>query len=174
MFLVRLFFFFFQNYTKFYLDQLVNHCCMIDSVFTVKTLHSCGPAPSFSSRNYSFYALDNQNLRQLWDWSKHKLTILQGRIFFHYNSKLCMSEIRKMEEVTGTKDRQQKGDITKINGDQASCKDLFSTAIVVAVAMATYDSRPKNRHKHNQSYCYGGHFLWFCVSRCLPADLSLI
>lgn len=45
MYLVRLFFFFFQNYTKFYLDQLVNHCCMIDSVFTVKTLHSCGPAP---------------------------------------------------------------------------------------------------------------------------------
>ncbi|XP_008332774.1 insulin receptor a [Cynoglossus semilaevis] len=73
--------------------------------------------------NYSFYALDNQNLRQLWDWSKHKLTILQGRIFFHYNSKLCMSEIRKMEEVTGTKDRQQKGDITKINGDQASCEN---------------------------------------------------
>ncbi|KAG7525081.1 insulin receptor-like [Solea senegalensis] len=73
--------------------------------------------------NYSFYALDNQNLRQLWDWSKHKLTILQGRMFFHYNSKLCMSEIRKMEEVTGTKGRQQKSDVTKTNGDQASCEN---------------------------------------------------
>ncbi|XP_063741563.1 insulin receptor a [Eleginops maclovinus] len=74
--------------------------------------------------NYSFYALDNQNLRQLWDWSKHKLTILQGRMFFHYNSKLCMSEIRKMEEVTGTKDRQIKNDIaSKTNGDQASCEN---------------------------------------------------
>uniref|UniRef100_A0A7N8WTW5 Insulin receptor n=1 Tax=Mastacembelus armatus TaxID=205130 RepID=A0A7N8WTW5_9TELE len=73
--------------------------------------------------NYSFYALDNQNLRQLWDWSKHKLTILSGRMFFHYNSKLCMSEIRKMEEVTGTKDRQVKNDIaSKTNGDQASCE----------------------------------------------------
>ncbi|KAL4608045.1 insulin receptor-like [Arapaima gigas] len=72
--------------------------------------------------NYSFYALDNQNLRQLWDWSKHNLTILQGRMFFHYNSKLCMSEIRKMEEVTGTRDRQTKNDIAqKTNGDQASC-----------------------------------------------------
>ncbi|CAB1323807.1 unnamed protein product [Coregonus sp. 'balchen'] len=48
--------------------------------------------------NYSFYALDNQNLRQLWDWNKHNLTILQGRMFFLHNSKLCMSEIRKMEE----------------------------------------------------------------------------
>lgn len=75
------------------------------------------------SRNYSFYALDNQNLRQLWDWSKHKLTILQGRLFFHYNSKLCMSEIHKMEEVTGLKERHVKNDIaSKTNGDQASCK----------------------------------------------------
>ncbi|XP_061094093.1 insulin receptor b [Conger conger] len=74
--------------------------------------------------NYSFYALDNQNLRQLWDWSKHKLTILQGRMFFHYNSKLCMSEIRKMEEVTGTKDLHTKNDIAvKTNGDQASCEN---------------------------------------------------
>ncbi|XP_013862871.1 insulin receptor a [Austrofundulus limnaeus] len=74
--------------------------------------------------NYSFYALDNQNLRQLWDWSKHKLTILQGRIFFHYNSKLCMSEIREMENVTGTKGRQSTNDIAlKTNGDQASCEN---------------------------------------------------
>uniref|UniRef100_A0A8C8F0Z5 Tyrosine-protein kinase receptor n=1 Tax=Oncorhynchus tshawytscha TaxID=74940 RepID=A0A8C8F0Z5_ONCTS len=73
---------------------------------------------------YSFYALDNQNLRQLWDWNKHNLTILQGRMFFQLNIKLCMSEIRKMEEVTGTKDRQHKNDIvSKTNGDQASCKE---------------------------------------------------
>lgn len=34
-----------------------------------------------------------------------------------------MSEIRKMEEVTGTKERNQKIDIAvRNNGDQASCK----------------------------------------------------
>uniref|UniRef100_A0A8C4GV38 Tyrosine-protein kinase receptor n=1 Tax=Dicentrarchus labrax TaxID=13489 RepID=A0A8C4GV38_DICLA len=72
---------------------------------------------------YAFYALDNQNLRELWDWSKHNLTIQRGRTFFHYNSKLCMSEIRKMEEVTGTKERNQKNDIAvRTNGDQASCE----------------------------------------------------
>lgn len=86
----------------------------------------------FFSRNYSFYALDNQNLRQLWDWSKHKLTILHGRMFFHYNSKLCMSEIHKMEEVTGTNERQVKNDIaSKTNGDQASCKNFSSKDITV-------------------------------------------
>ncbi|XP_024135066.1 insulin receptor b isoform X2 [Oryzias melastigma] len=72
---------------------------------------------------YAFYALDNQNLRELWDWSKHNLTIESGRTFFHYNSKLCMSEIRKMEEVTGAKERNLKNDIAvRTNGDQASCE----------------------------------------------------
>uniref|UniRef100_A0A673BJM2 Tyrosine-protein kinase receptor n=1 Tax=Sphaeramia orbicularis TaxID=375764 RepID=A0A673BJM2_9TELE len=72
---------------------------------------------------FAFYALDNQNLRELWDWSKHNLTIQRGRMFFHYNSKLCMSEIKKMEEVTGTKERNQKNDIAvRTNGDQASCE----------------------------------------------------
>lgn len=79
--------------------------------------------PSVSLSFFAFYALDNQNLRELWDWSKHNLTIHHGRTFFHYNSKLCMSEIRKMEGVTGTKERNQKNDIAvRTNGDQASCK----------------------------------------------------
>ncbi|XP_012888957.1 PREDICTED: insulin receptor [Dipodomys ordii] len=74
--------------------------------------------------NYSFYALDNQNLRQLWDWSKHNLTIINGKLFFHYNPKLCLSEIHKMEEVSGTKGRQERNDIAlKTNGDQASCEN---------------------------------------------------
>ncbi|XP_071399437.1 insulin receptor b [Centroberyx affinis] len=73
---------------------------------------------------HSFFALDNQNLRELWDWSKHNLTIQRGRMFFHYNSKLCMSEIRKMEEMTGTKERNLKTDISiRNNGDQASCEN---------------------------------------------------
>ncbi|KAI5609833.1 insulin receptor b precursor, partial [Silurus asotus] len=81
-----------------------------------------GEAPDIG--NYSFYALDNQNLRQLWDWSKHNLTILQGRMFFYYNPKLCLSEIHMMEEVTGTKARQVKNEIgPRTNGDQASCEN---------------------------------------------------
>ncbi|XP_055721877.1 insulin receptor-like isoform X2 [Salvelinus fontinalis] len=73
---------------------------------------------------YSFYAHDNQNLRQLWDWTQHNLSILQGRMFFQLNAKLCMSEIRKMEEVTGTRDRHTKNNIvSKTNGDQASCEN---------------------------------------------------
>lgn len=131
----------------------------------------------FFPRNYSFYALDNQNLRQLWDWSKHKLTILQGRMFFHYNSKLCMSEIHKMEEVTGTKERQVKNDIaSKTNGDQASCKS-FSSEDPAVVAGATFSTEHTNVTDANisvvsiaDSYCYDGHFpSHVCGGR--PADV---
>ncbi|XP_077081651.1 insulin receptor-like [Siphateles boraxobius] len=70
--------------------------------------------------NFSFVAVDNQNLRQLWDWSKHNLTILNGRMFFLQNAKLCKSEILRMEEVTGTKDMISENDISiPVYGDQA-------------------------------------------------------
>lgn len=80
---------------------------------------------SLPCRNYSFYVLDNQNLRQLWDWSKHNVTIAKGKLFFHYNPKLCLSEIHKMETISGAEGRQERNDIGhKTNGDQASCKAL--------------------------------------------------
>uniref|UniRef100_A0A452VNF3 Tyrosine-protein kinase receptor n=1 Tax=Ursus maritimus TaxID=29073 RepID=A0A452VNF3_URSMA len=73
--------------------------------------------------NYSFYVLDNQNLQQLWDWDHRNLTIKAGKMYFAFNPKLCVSEIYRMEEVTGTKGRQSKGDInTRNNGERASCE----------------------------------------------------
>lgn len=104
------------------------------------------------SRNFSFHALDNQNLRQLWDWSKHKLTIQKGPIVFMYNSKLCMSEIYKMVNVTGAK-LQNKEEIKKTNGEQASCK----RAAVVTIETESTEVRCKC------GYCYGGYFLFFFV-----------
>lgn len=75
------------------------------------------------SRNYSFYVLDNQNLQQLWDWNHRNLTVRSGKMYFAFNPKLCVSEIYRMEEVTGTKGRQSKGDInTRNNGERASCE----------------------------------------------------
>lgn len=73
--------------------------------------------------NYSFYVLDNQNLQQLWDWNHRNLTVRSGKMYFAFNPKLCVSEIYRMEEVTGTKGRQSKGDInTRNNGERASCE----------------------------------------------------
>ncbi|XP_041082104.1 insulin-like growth factor 1a receptor isoform X2 [Polyodon spathula] len=72
--------------------------------------------------NYSFYVLDNQNLQQLWDWGRHNLTIREGKMYFAFNPKLCLSEIYKMEEASGTRGRQGKGDLNpRNNGERASC-----------------------------------------------------
>lgn len=69
--------------------------------------------------------LDNQNLQQLWDWSQHRLFIPVGKVYFAFNPKLCLSEIFRMEEITGTKGRQNKAEINpRTNGDQASCELL--------------------------------------------------
>uniref|UniRef100_A0A674N6Q1 Tyrosine-protein kinase receptor n=1 Tax=Takifugu rubripes TaxID=31033 RepID=A0A674N6Q1_TAKRU len=70
---------------------------------------------------YAFSAINNQNLQNLWDWNQHNLAILNGRLFFRLNPKLCISEIHKMWEKTGKTEKPEEGDFLN-NGEQASCK----------------------------------------------------
>ncbi|XP_068090235.1 insulin receptor isoform X2 [Hyperolius riggenbachi] len=78
---------------------------------------------TLEASEYAFYALDNNNLMQLWDWQKHNLTILKGKLRFYINPRLCMEEIHQMIRVTGTEGRQENADIAaKTNGDKASCE----------------------------------------------------
>uniref|UniRef100_A0A8C7ZHT9 Tyrosine-protein kinase receptor n=1 Tax=Oryzias sinensis TaxID=183150 RepID=A0A8C7ZHT9_9TELE len=70
---------------------------------------------------YSFFAINNQHLQSLWDWSQHNLTIRAGRLFFRQNPKLCMSEIHKMWEKTGITVKPEGGDFRN-NGEKASCE----------------------------------------------------
>uniref|UniRef100_A0A3Q3LYY6 Tyrosine-protein kinase receptor n=1 Tax=Mastacembelus armatus TaxID=205130 RepID=A0A3Q3LYY6_9TELE len=70
---------------------------------------------------YSFSAINNQHLQQLWDWSQHNLTIRAGRLFFRLNPKLCMSEIRTMWDKTGITVKPDEGDFRN-NGERASCE----------------------------------------------------
>ncbi|XP_040190513.1 insulin receptor-related protein-like [Rana temporaria] len=73
--------------------------------------------------NYTLYILDNQNLQQLWDPNHEILSIPVGKLYFAFNPKLCLSEIKNMEALTGTTGRQNKADINpRTNGDRASCK----------------------------------------------------
>ncbi|XP_040268511.1 insulin receptor-related protein isoform X2 [Bufo bufo] len=73
--------------------------------------------------NYTLYILDNQNLQQLWDPNHESLSIPTGKLYFAFNPKLCLSEIHQMEDLSGTKGRQNKADINpRTNGDRASCK----------------------------------------------------
>ena len=70
---------------------------------------------------YAFSAINNQHLQYLWDWNQHNLTILNGRLFFRLNPKLCMSEIHKMWDKTGITVKPEEGDFRN-NGERASCE----------------------------------------------------
>ncbi|XP_075063081.1 insulin receptor-like [Mixophyes fleayi] len=104
----------------------IKHSYALVSLSFFRKLHLIR-GETLETGDYSFYALDNTNLRQLWDWQKHNLTIQKGKLFFHYNPRLCLREILDMVNITGAEGRQDKNDIaTKTNGDQASCeKDVL-------------------------------------------------
>ncbi|XP_059382831.1 insulin-like growth factor 1 receptor isoform X2 [Carassius carassius] len=97
---------------------------------------------------YAFAALDNQNLQLLWDWSQHNLTINVGKLYFRLNPKLCMSEIHKMWEKTGIKEKFLEGDFRN-NGDRASCgseilKFLSNTTSSNRIKLVWDGFRPAN------------------------------
>nr|XP_039251871.1 insulin receptor-like [Styela clava] len=82
---------------------------------------------------YSVYILENQNLKELWDFSKHNTTIEGGKAFFHFNPHLCRKvEVRKVEELTPEiEDEKDISDST--NGDRAACE--FTKIDVLNVEM---------------------------------------
>ncbi|XP_045732000.1 insulin receptor-related protein [Mirounga angustirostris] len=73
--------------------------------------------------NYTLYVLDNPNLQQLGSWVAAGLTIPVGKIYFAFNPRLCLEHIYRLEEVTGTRGRQNKAEINpRTNGDRAACQ----------------------------------------------------
>uniref|UniRef100_A0A8C9VLL2 Tyrosine-protein kinase receptor n=1 Tax=Scleropages formosus TaxID=113540 RepID=A0A8C9VLL2_SCLFO len=98
----------------------IRHSHTLGSLSFLKSLRYIN-GEELSEGMYSFSALDNQNLQYLWDWSQHNLTIKAGKLFFRFNPKLCMSEIRKMWEKTGIQEKFEEGDFRN-NGDRASCE----------------------------------------------------
>ncbi|XP_066274508.1 insulin-like peptide receptor isoform X2 [Branchiostoma lanceolatum] len=72
---------------------------------------------------YAFYVLDNRNLEKLLDWDRTNLTMDDGKLFFHFNPKLCMNVILTMVEKVGvSEDTVSDTDISTLtNGDQAQC-----------------------------------------------------
>uniref|UniRef100_A0A8C4MP40 Tyrosine-protein kinase receptor n=1 Tax=Equus asinus asinus TaxID=83772 RepID=A0A8C4MP40_EQUAS len=80
------------------------------------------PLP-WAPMNYTLYVLDNQNLQQLGSWVAAGLTIPVGKIYFAFNPRLCLEHIYRLEEVTGTRGRQNKAEINpRTNGDRAACQ----------------------------------------------------
>lgn len=68
------------------------------------------------NEKYALTVMDNQNLQDLWD---HNVTIIGGKLFFHFNPKLCFYKIEQL------KDRGQvflDEDVARSsNGDKIAC-----------------------------------------------------
>lgn len=72
----------------------IRRSSMITSLNFLPELQAIG-----SENDKSISVMDNENLVELWDLTNRTLAIENGsRVHFHYNPKLCLSEIRKLTD----------------------------------------------------------------------------
>lgn len=71
---------------------------------------------------------DNKNLQQLWDWEKKPngstFQIKSGKILFHFNPKLCISEIDKLVRVAKYPSYSNLEVSRESNGYQTTCNPI--------------------------------------------------
>lgn len=77
---------------------------------------------TLESDKYAFVVLDNQNLQELWDWKGRSLAIKRGKLFFHFNPKLCMSVIDQLQNITNLPNYTEHEVASSSNGDKTACK----------------------------------------------------
>lgn len=66
--------------------------------------------------------LDNQNLQDLWDWKNRTLTIERGKLFFHFNPKLCYQKIVQLQKKASLSAFTEMEVATSSNGDKIACE----------------------------------------------------
>lgn len=72
-----------------------------------------------------FSVLDNQNLQDLWNWENRTIRIDNGRLFFHFNPKLCLEKIEMLQKKAGLSPFTELEVASNSNGDKIAC-ELFS------------------------------------------------
>ncbi|XP_050497330.1 insulin-like receptor [Diabrotica virgifera virgifera] len=71
---------------------------------------------------YVFSVFDNQNLQDLWDWNtRPPLKIKSGKLFFHFNPKLCYEKILTLQEKAGLGNFTDLEVAKNSNGDKTAC-----------------------------------------------------
>ncbi|XP_045527669.1 insulin-like receptor isoform X1 [Pieris brassicae] len=114
------------------------------SLMFLKNLERIGR--SITDKGQSLHIFNNLNLELLWDWSTgKKIQIMSGRLFIHFNPKLCFSQIEMLKNMTlSPMTTFTDLDVSKDNnGDQASCFQdslhLKVSSLVKGVAILTWD-----------------------------------
>ncbi|KAG8185562.1 hypothetical protein JTE90_017566 [Oedothorax gibbosus] len=74
-------------------------------------------------KEYALLVLDNQNLQELWNWEsrKTKLHIYGGKVFFHFNSKLCPNKIKELQKYADVREWDERDVSPSSNGDRVAC-----------------------------------------------------
>ncbi|XP_018333468.1 insulin-like receptor [Agrilus planipennis] len=77
---------------------------------------------TLDSDKYVFVVLDNQNLQDLWDWKNNRtLKIGRGKLFFHFNPKLCYYKIQELQQKTNLPELKELEVASNSNGDKIAC-----------------------------------------------------
>lgn len=87
------------------------------------------------SEKYALIVMDNQNLQDLWE-ANHTLQIMKGKLYFHFNPKLCFGKIENLKKMTKDKFDFVDEDVARSsNGDKIACN---VTTLEVKVIKNTY------------------------------------
>ncbi|XP_044730149.1 insulin-like growth factor 1 receptor [Chrysoperla carnea] len=72
--------------------------------------------------NYSVSVMENPNLASLLNWTVIQNLTIKGKLFFHYNPKLCLGEIDKFRQKANLKYNFTELEISRnSNGDKVEC-----------------------------------------------------
>ncbi|XP_013775128.2 insulin receptor-like [Limulus polyphemus] len=74
-------------------------------------------------QSYSLLVYNNQNLEDLWNWKilNYTLQFGQGKIFFHFNPKLCVDKIKELRNYSNVRDWDDRDVSPSSNGDRVAC-----------------------------------------------------
>lgn len=101
---------------------------------------------------HDLQVVNNGNLHTLWDWStKGPIVIVGGSIAFHYNPKLCIDVIHKLQKNLVYNNSRDFISYDS-NGDEESCQfsEIKTTAVVnsyhsVTVVWKQFDLEPDRK-----------------------------
>lgn len=84
--------------------------------------------------------LDNQNLVELWDWDNRgtNFKIMAGKLFFHFNPKLCLYKIDRLKQVANLSDYTDLEVARSSNGDKVACKYFIFDYLKKKLLFVTY------------------------------------
>lgn len=84
---------------------------------------------------YSLYVMDNQNLQDLFP---NNVTIERGKMFFHFNPKLCYSQITRLKdnalELRDVSNLPIEDVAVNSNGDKVACNVTMLKVVVIEIA----------------------------------------